>query len=72
MTNFTRGTIFFLVGIAALAFVMNCAANWLEMQPSLPEERFKVIDKYQGCSVVQFTPDNSAKYAYFLHCAEVR
>jgi hypothetical protein len=68
MTNFTRSVIFFFVGIAALAFVLNCVANWMEMQPSLPEQKFEVVDTYKNCSVVRYTPDGSARYAYFLDC----
>ena len=32
-----------------------------------PEERFKVVDQYQGCDVVRYT-DSSNRYNYLLHC----
>jgi hypothetical protein len=50
-----------------LATIMN-AANWLEMQPSAPDQKFAVVDTYRGCSVVQYTPTNAARYTYFLDC----
>ncbi len=34
------------------------------------EERFKVIDQYNSCNVVRYTPDGSARYAYFLDCGQ--
>jgi uncharacterized membrane protein len=51
-----------------LATIMNAAANWLEMQPSAPDQKFAVVDTYRGCSVVQYTPTNAARYTYFLDC----
>jgi threonine dehydrogenase-like Zn-dependent dehydrogenase len=51
-----------------LIIVMNGVANWLEMQPTPENKKFEVVDTYMGCDVVQYTPTNSAKYYYFLHC----
>jgi acyl-CoA synthetase (AMP-forming)/AMP-acid ligase II len=51
-----------------LAAVMNGAANWLESQPSPPDQKFSVVDTYKGCDVVQYTPTNAARYSYFLDC----
>lgn len=64
--EFARG---FAVGLGIVALFMLFIAT-LSRPPSKESEspRFKVVDKYQGCSVVQFTPDNSARYAYFLDC----
>jgi hypothetical protein len=31
-------------------------------------EKFKVVDSYKGCDVVQYT-DSSQHYQYFLHCS---
>jgi hypothetical protein len=49
-----------------LAAVMNGAANLFESQP--PDQKFEVVDTYRGCDVVRYTPDNSARYSYFLDC----
>ena len=37
-------------------------------QPDAPKSNFEVVDTYKGCDVVQYTPDYSARYTYFLHC----
>jgi hypothetical protein len=68
MTMRIRGFIIFFVGLGVLAFFMNTATNWLEMQPTPQDERFKVVDKYRGCNVIRYAPDNSARYSYFLDC----
>tara|TARA_R110000868_G_scaffold189642_1_gene432722 strand:- start:442 stop:696 length:255 start_codon:yes stop_codon:yes gene_type:complete len=33
-----------------------------------PNERFKVVDKYNGCNVVRYSPSSGALYKYFLDC----
>jgi hypothetical protein len=63
-----RNIVITVVGIAALSFLINGAANWLDMQPSPPDQKFAVVDTYKGCEVVRYTPDNSAHYTYLLHC----
>ena len=68
MTMRIRGFVIFFVGLGVLAFLMNTAVNWIEMKPTLQDERFKVVDKYRGCEVVRYTPQNDAKYHYFLNC----
>ena len=64
-----KSIIVIIVGIAALSFLINGAANWLESQPTEPEQKFEVVDTYKGCEVVRYTPDNSARYIYFLDCS---
>jgi hypothetical protein len=59
-----------LIGISAIALAIHGAANWLDMQPSPPDRKFAVVDTYKGCEVVQYTPDNSARYTYFLDCSK--
>lgn len=63
-----KSIIVIIVGIAALSFLINGAANWLESQPSPPDQKFEVVDNYKECDVVRYTPDNSARYSYFLDC----
>ena len=63
-----KSIIVIIVGIAALSFLINGAANWLESQPSPPDQKFEVVDAYKECDVVRYTPDNSARYSYFLDC----
>ena len=57
-----------LIGISAIALAIHGVANWLDMQPSPPDQKFAVVDTYKGCEVVRYTPDNSARYTYFLDC----
>ena len=64
----TKGIIIFFVGLSVLALILNGAANWVESKPSPPERKFEVVDAYKGCDVVRYTPDYSARYAYFLDC----
>jgi hypothetical protein len=68
MTNFTRAIIVLLIGSVTWASLMYIGAKWIETNPSLPEQKFQVLDTYQGCSVVRYTPDSNARYAYFLDC----
>jgi len=63
-----KRSIIIVTGIVLLSFVMNGAANWLEAQPSTPDQKFEVVDTYRGCSVVQYTPTNASRYSYFLDC----
>jgi hypothetical protein len=37
-----------------------------------PVEKFKIVDKYNGCNIIRYTPDSSARYAYFLDCSRVK
>jgi len=32
------------------------------------ESKFEVIDTYNGCAVVRYSPPNGANYHYFLDC----
>ena len=64
----TKGIIIFFVGLSVLALILNGAANWVESKSSPPERKFDVVDTYKGCDVVRYTPDYSARYAYFLDC----
>lgn len=33
-----------------------------------PSQKFEVVDTYNNCEVVRYTPVNSARYHYFLDC----
>jgi hypothetical protein len=39
-----------------------------ESEPEPSKEKFKVVDNYKGCDVVQYT-DPSQRYQYFLYCS---
>ncbi len=68
MSGFTRAIIVLLIGSVAWVSLMYIGAIWMETHPSPPEQKFEVVDNYNGCSVVRYTPDNSARDTYFLDC----
>ena len=50
-----------------LAYFLT-AAGTTETQTQ-PNERFKVIDRYDNrCDVVRYSPGNTATFKYFLDC----
>ena len=63
-----RGSVIFAVGLILLAVGMNVAANYIESTPTSADEKFMVVDRYNGCSVVRYDPEYSARYSYFLDC----
>lgn len=64
------GVVIGLTAVIVVLFVsLTAAANWLEAQPTPKNQRFEVVDKYDGrCNVVRYTPSNSSTYKYFLDC----
>jgi hypothetical protein len=57
--------------VGLLAIILNGAANWLESQPSPPDQKFEVVDRYQDrCDVVRYTDSSMATYKYFLDCKD--
>lgn len=58
----------FVVFVSAIAFILNASANWLDAHLTPLNQRFEVVDEYKGCDVVQYNPDGSARYSYFLDC----
>jgi hypothetical protein len=57
-----------LLGFVIFAYLI-IDPNLFESQPSPPDQKFEVVDTYKGCEVVRYTPDNSARYTYFLDCS---
>jgi len=53
------------MGFLSLFMVINPGED---VKPVEPDQKFEVVDTYNGCEVVQYTPDNSARYTYFLDC----
>lgn len=39
-----------------------------EKRPTTPQSNFVVVDKYEGCDVVQWENGALGRYQYFLHC----
>ena len=61
----TKGIFIFVIGISMVMFGLNVSMSHIESQP---KTRFEVIDTYQGCDVVQYLPEYSGRYYFFLHC----
>jgi len=51
----------------SIFYMVNVALDTKELQPQ-PKSNFEVVDTYNGCDVVRYTPDQSARYTYFLDC----
>jgi hypothetical protein len=58
-----------LLGFVIFTYLIIDPTNSFESQPSPPDQKFEVVDTYKGCDVVRYTPDNSARYTYFLDCS---
>jgi hypothetical protein len=64
-----KNAILVVLFLLVLAFLMNAAGNWLKAQPSPPDQKFEVVDRYNNrCDVIQYSPSNAARYTYFLDC----
>ena len=65
-----RGPFIFVIVVSVLlyAYIVYNSANWQEPQPSSPDQKFAVVDTYNQCDVVQYSPTNAARYHYFLDC----
>ena len=59
------GTTMGVLALLLLFYMMklNKSAEILE-----PKSNFEVIDTYNGCDVVRYSPPNGANYHYFLDC----
>jgi hypothetical protein len=65
-----RGPFIFVIVVSVLlyAYIAYNSANWQGPQSSPPDQKFAVVDTYNGCDVVQYTHTNAARYTYFLDC----
>jgi len=61
VTGFCLGCLYFMIP----PFIDSFRAKPVE---AVPTSNFTVIEKYKGCDVVRYTPDQSARYTYFLDC----
>ena len=67
--NYTLG-LFTGFCLAALYFMVPTIIDGFHkpVEPKPEPQRFEVVDEYKGCDVVQYNPDGSARYSYFLDC----
>ena len=58
-----------IVGMGFLSLFMVINPGEDVKEPVASKSNFEVVDNYKGrCDVVRYTPDNSARYNYFLDC----
>ena len=55
-----------MIGITVGLFILFIALLPQSQNPS--EQKFEVVDTYNGCDVVRYTSTLSGNYAYFLDC----
>jgi len=54
------------MGFLSLFMVINPGEDVKPTEP--PKPIIEVVGTYKECDVVRYTPDNSARYSYFLDC----
>ena len=60
-----------IVGMGFLSLFMVINPGEDVKEPVSSKSNFEVVDRYQDrCDVVRYTPDNSARYTYFLDCKD--
>jgi len=57
-----------IVGMGFLSLFYVFLSPGEDVKPTEPDQKFFVVDAYKGCDVVRYTPDDSARYTYFLDC----
>ena len=67
--NYTLG-LFTGFCLAALYFMVPSIIDGFRKpaEPKPEPQRFEVVAKYDGCDVVRYDPEYSARYSYFLDC----
>ena len=69
LKEFARGATFVIVIMGVVAMVIGIFG--LFDTERTPEQKFEVVDSYQGCAVVRYT-DETQRWHYFLDCREGR
>jgi hypothetical protein len=61
-----------VVSILLFSFIVYDSQNWFNVKPAdaVPISKFKVVDTYKGCDVVEWHYGSLAEYRYFLDCTE--
>ena len=65
LRGFAGGSIVFIVFCLLCALTIWISGSNTETDKS---QSTKVVGEYKGCDIVRYTPDYSARYAYFLDC----
>jgi hypothetical protein len=60
------------IAVIVIGSIILIFSTMKQNQPAEAQQyksNFEVVDRYQNrCDVIQYTPDNSARYSYFLDC----
>jgi len=51
-----------VVGVAMLFIAI------LSNNTPINESSFEVVDKYKGCDIIRYAPNQAATYKYFMYC----
>ena len=58
--------------IGASLFILGFYMTKPSAQPITSKSNFKIVDTYEGCSVVEYTNQYLSHYTYFLDCRKKR
>ena len=69
--NYYRTMLPMLIGaFLGMSFILLLYVVNVDVKPAVAQSNFTVVSQYNGCEVVRYTPDNSARYSYFLDCSK--
>ena len=60
-----RNGVVLTLGVVGIAMLIIVA---LSNNTPINESSFEVVDRYKGCDVVRYAPQQTATYKYFLYC----
>jgi len=70
LKEFLRGVGVFVAASAVFIIILIALAYFASGDKPINEASFEVVDKYNNrCNVIRYTPNNSARYVYFLDCS---
>ncbi len=65
-----RGFGVFAAASAVFIIILIVLAYFASGDKPINSASFEVVDKYDNrCNVIRYTPNNSARYVYFLDCS---
>lgn len=69
LNEFMRG-VAFTFGVIGLLVLFVAIFGTFEETPKEQSNKFKVVDSYKGCDVVQWHYSGLSDYKYFLDCSK--
>jgi len=69
LQEFLQGAGVVIGTVAVLIVILIVIAHFASGDNPINSASFEVVDKYENrCNVIRYTPNNSARYVYFLDC----